>query len=59
MSKVPGLTELLGNLYGVLDVRRTVFPKLLGLQGRLDVMLSQVFVFECTVGSYGQCCLVG
>jgi U3 small nucleolar RNA-associated protein 5 len=42
LMTVPGLADSLGTLYSVLDVRRTVYPKLLGLQGRLDVMLSQV-----------------
>jgi len=39
---VPNLVDSLSGLYGILESRVNVFSKLCKLQGRLDLLLSQV-----------------
>lgn len=44
LMTVPDLVGKLGNFYQALDTRLGVFPKLLALRGRLDIVQSQVNV---------------
>lgn len=42
LMTVPDLASMLSGLYSLVDARLSVFPRLLKLSGRLDLMLSQI-----------------
>eukprot|EP00051_Salpingoeca_urceolata_P007217 m.95635 g.95635 ORF g.95635 m.95635 type:complete len:659 (-) comp15161_c0_seq2:224-2200(-) len=44
LMTVPDLASVLASLYSLIDARLNVFPKLLRLSGRLELMLSQVTI---------------
>ena len=43
--QVPDLVDSLSGLYAMMESRVSIFSKLCKLQGRLDLMLSQVYIF--------------
>lgn len=47
LMAVPGLVQRLSRLYQTLDARLATFKKLLKLDGRLDVVLSQLSLQRC------------
>merc|ERR1711934_351565 len=42
LMSVPDLAKVIRNLYGLIEARLAVYPRLLKLSGRLDLMLSHV-----------------
>eukprot|EP00040_Diaphanoeca_grandis_P029036 m.169004 g.169004 ORF g.169004 m.169004 type:complete len:635 (-) comp31544_c0_seq1:633-2537(-) len=44
LMTVPDLPEILSGMYNLVDARLAVFPRLLKLSGRLDLLLSQVLL---------------